>query len=325
MSRTYSTQAIVLRRRNLAETDKIVVLFTRELGKLSAVAKGARRPQSRIAGATEPPTFLRALMAVGRDLDVVTQCETKESFLELRADLDRLVYCSYLLEMTDTLLEERLPHPDLFDLLLSALYLLNGGADGLALSAAFSLQAAEDAGFGPMLDSCVGCHEPVGSGVAGYSVRMGGVLCRACRGASRDVIRFPASARNMAVQLLDHDLPTIARLMWPRRDALGLTRVLRRHIEHRTEKKLKSAEFLEGMRLRDTETDSPAGADSEEVPGLPSGRGTPRGTKTDLVDPDREGMTLRDATTDSRSDLDQEEMPGPTSGRETPPETPLTR
>ena len=252
MSRIYSVQAVVLRRHNLAETDKIVTLFTRERGKLSAVAKGARRPQSRIAGATEPPTFVRAFMAVGQNLDVVTQCEVKEAFPALRDDLERLTCCGYLLELTDTLLEERLPQPDLFDLLLSALYLLNGGAEPLPLIAAFSLHAAEDAGFGPALVDCVRCHGALSeAGIGGYSVTLGGVLCRACRPAVKDAIRFPPSARETAMRLLDLDLPAVARLDWPSSDILGLTRVLRRHIEMRTEKKLKSAEFLESLRLRD--------------------------------------------------------------------------
>ncbi len=258
MSRVYTAQAVVLRRRNLAETDKIVTLFTRERGKLSAVAKGARRPQSRIAGATEPPTFVRAFMAVGQNLDIVTQCEVKEAFPALRADLNRLTYINYLLELTDTLLEDRLPQPDLFDLLLSALYLLNGGAEGLPLLTAYSIQAAEDAGFGPSLEECVRCHEAVGDAVAGYSVTLGGVLCRVCRPSVKDAIRFPASAHAAALRLRELDLPGVARLTWHESDTLGLSRVMRRHIEFRTERKLKSAEFLESMRLRDREADREA-------------------------------------------------------------------
>jgi DNA repair protein RecO (recombination protein O) len=251
MSRVYSVQAVVLRRRSLAETDKIITLFTRERGKLAAVAKGARRPQSRIAGATEPPTFIRAAMAVGQNLDIVTQCEVKEPFGHLRADLTSLSYCGYFLELTDTLLEERLPQPDLFDLLLSALYLLNGGADPLPLTAAFSLQAAEDAGYSPTWNECARCHEEVGSAVGGYSVTLGGVLCRICRPSVKDAIRFPASAKETANRLMELDLPSVARLAWPTSDALGLTRILRRHLEFRTERKLKSAEFLESLRLRE--------------------------------------------------------------------------
>jgi DNA repair protein RecO (recombination protein O) len=251
MSRVYSAQAVVLRRHNLAETDKIVTLFTREHGKLQAVAKGARRPQSRIAGATEPPTFVKAFMAVGQNLDIVTQCEVKEPFGSLRADLTRLSFCNYLLEFTDALLEERLPQPDLFDLLLASLYLLNGGAEPLPLVAAFSLHAAEDAGFGPSFSRCAGCREEIAGAVAGYSVRLGGVLCRVCRPSVKDAIRFPTPARDMALQLLRSDLPTVARAEWDSKLALGLTRILRRHIEFRAERKLKSAEFLESQLLRE--------------------------------------------------------------------------
>ena len=240
-----------MRRRNLAETDKIVTLFTRERGKLSAVAKGARRPQSRIAGATEPPTFVRAFMAVGQNLDVLTQCEVKEAFPHLRADYDVLTWCNYLMELTETLLEERLPQPDLFDLLLSALYLLNGGADPLALMTAFSLQAAEESGYGLSLGACARCHEPIAKGLGGYSVGQGGVVCRPCRPAVKDAIRFPASALEAAERLAELELPAVARLAWPEREVRGLLRILRRHIEYRTEQKLKSAEFVEALQLRE--------------------------------------------------------------------------
>jgi DNA repair protein RecO (recombination protein O) len=251
MSRVYTAQAIVLRRRSLAETDKIVTLFTREHGKLSAVAKGARRPQSRIAGATEPPTFLKAFMAVGQNLDIVTQCEVKEPFGALRSDLSRISFCGYFLELTDTLLEERLPQPDLFDLLLSALYLLNGGAEPLPLAAAFSIHAAEDSGYEPSFHRCARCHEEVSGAVAGYSITLGGVLCRICRPSVKDAFRFPAPAREMALRMAAADLPTVARSEWPEGLALGLTRALRRHIEFRTERKLKSAEFLESLLLQE--------------------------------------------------------------------------
>jgi DNA repair protein RecO (recombination protein O) len=263
MSRVYHVQAVVMRRRNLAETDKIVTLFTRERGKLAAVAKGARRPQSRIAGATEPPTFVRAFMAVGQNLDLVTQCEVKEAFPHLRSDYDLLMYCNYVMELTETMLEERLPQPDLFDLLLSALYLLNGQADPLPVVTAYSLQAAEDAGFGPSLAECVRCHEPVSKGLGGYSISLGGAVCRICRPAVKDAIRFPASALEAAQRLTELDLPAVAKLTWPEREVRGLLRILRRHIEYRTEQKLKSAEFLEALQIKEKRAAEHTSTDSE--------------------------------------------------------------
>lgn len=75
--RVYTTPAVVLHRINLGENDKILTLFTRERGKLSAVAKGSRKPISKLAGATELFTHSRMQLAVGRSLDVITQAKMR--------------------------------------------------------------------------------------------------------------------------------------------------------------------------------------------------------------------------------------------------------
>src|SRR5438105_2657604 len=122
VQRVYKAHTIILKRIAVGETDKIVTLFTREHGKLNAIAKGARRATSRLVGGTEPLTYARMLLAVGQNLDVLTQSEVQQAFLELRHDLAKLGHATYLLELTNAALEERQPHPELFDLLLAALH-----------------------------------------------------------------------------------------------------------------------------------------------------------------------------------------------------------
>src|SRR5579863_4167977 len=117
----YKADAIVLHRTNLGETDKILTLLCRENGKLGAVAKGSRRPGSKLSGATELYTYSRFLLAIGKNLDIVSQCEIRESFPALRGDLALLSRATYLCELTDRLVEEREPNPEVFDMLLSAL------------------------------------------------------------------------------------------------------------------------------------------------------------------------------------------------------------
>src|SRR5215468_2707066 len=97
----YTTTGLVLHRLNLGETDKILTLYTREHGKLSAVAKGARRAGSRLSGATELFTDSKFLLATGKTLDIVTQCEIRESFPALRNDLERLARATYFCELLD--------------------------------------------------------------------------------------------------------------------------------------------------------------------------------------------------------------------------------
>ena len=98
--RTYSANAIVLRRIDLGEKDRILTLYTREHGKLSAVAKGSRRPGSKLAGASEPFTYSKMFLATGKDLDVLTQADIKESFPNVKSDIRSVAYGVYLLELT---------------------------------------------------------------------------------------------------------------------------------------------------------------------------------------------------------------------------------
>ena len=104
-SRVYKAHALVLKRFSVGETDRILTLFTREYGKLSAIAKGSRRELSRIAAATEPFTYSRLLLAVGQNLDVLTQGEVREAFHSSRSDLTRIAYASYFAELVNASLE----------------------------------------------------------------------------------------------------------------------------------------------------------------------------------------------------------------------------
>jgi len=99
--RLYQTEAIVLRRSDFGEADRLLTVFTPERGKLRLIAKGARKPSSRKSGHVELFSYSRYLVAVGHDLDIVTQAETIEPFLPLHEDLLRATYAYYVAELTD--------------------------------------------------------------------------------------------------------------------------------------------------------------------------------------------------------------------------------
>ena len=99
--RTYRTEAVVIRRSDFGEADRLLTLFSPDRGKMRAIAKGARKPQSRKTGHVE--LFMRSkfLLAVGRDLDIVTQAETVETYASLRESLVRATYANYAVELLD--------------------------------------------------------------------------------------------------------------------------------------------------------------------------------------------------------------------------------
>ncbi|MCK5922153.1 MAG: DNA repair protein RecO, partial [Methylococcales bacterium] len=114
--RTYRTEAIILSRRNLGEADRLLTLYTREFGKKQALAKGARKPQSRKTGHVE--LFMRTnfLIAKGRTFDIITQAELVETYAALRTDLIRTTYASYAVELLDRFTPEEDKHVSLYEL-----------------------------------------------------------------------------------------------------------------------------------------------------------------------------------------------------------------
>src|SRR5436305_9819437 len=99
--RVYRSEGIVLKAYNYGEADHILTLFTPNAGKLRAVAKGMRRTKSRMSGHLDLFKRSTLLVARGRQLDLVTQAETIESFSAMREDLWRSTYCHYVAELVD--------------------------------------------------------------------------------------------------------------------------------------------------------------------------------------------------------------------------------
>ena len=246
--RVYRAEAIVLRRWHIGETDKSVTFLTRSHGKLGAIAKGARRPTSRIAGATELFTHCRVLLAVGRNLDVLTQCETLEPFLNLRAELDRFAAASYMAELTDTMVDERMPVPALFDILLDALRGLDAGRMPHLVVRAFELYAAREQGYEPSLSRCVRCRAEVpASQDSAFSAALGGVVCGRCTPQVSDAETINPGVLLLARGLLSGAAGADIERFCTRENAVTLGRLMRRHIEYRTDRRVKAAEFMDAL------------------------------------------------------------------------------
>jgi DNA repair protein RecO (recombination protein O) len=180
---------LVVRFTDWSETSRIVTLWTRELGKIQALAKGGRRLKSSFESALDLLTLcsIVLLRKSSGSLDLLTEARVVRRFPRLSQDLPALYAGYYVAELLTVLTEDCDPHPSVFDEAVLALADLEtaGGLAGPRL-ARFELVLLRELGYGPVLDRCAGCAAAVdGQGLA-FSAAGGGVLCRSCQTRERD-------------------------------------------------------------------------------------------------------------------------------------------
>ena len=178
--RSRRCRAVVLGRTKLKEQDLILTLVDDQGCQVRCVAKGARKPASRLAARTEIGTTVDVLLSEGRGLAIVSEAQIVDAHTALRNDMQRLSLASALAELTRQCSFEDSPDPFLFQILNRALAAA-GEAEGRAtmdvVYAAYALKVTSHHGWRPVLDACVGCGEPAGGM---FSVGAGGVLCESC-------------------------------------------------------------------------------------------------------------------------------------------------
>ena len=255
--RVYKTEAIVLRQRKLGEADKIITLYTPNFGKLEAVAKGVRRPKSRLAGHLEVLTYTSAMLAQGRNLDVVTQAQAIESFAPVRDDLDRLSRALYAAELVDRFSPEGAESYHMFQLLLGTLRRLAAGAAADVVLRYFEMQLLTLAGFQPQLQRCLSCQRPLTPVPNYFSPSAGGVLCPSCGPGTVTSRPLSVSALKVMRLLQGGAFGDISRVRIGPTLAQELEFHLRADLVHVLERDVRSAAFID--RLRREGMSEPAG------------------------------------------------------------------
>jgi len=246
--RSFRTEGIVLRRRDFGEADRLLTILTRERGKLKAIAKGARKPQSRKTGHVE--LFMRSqfLLGQGRDIDIVVQAEMMEPYNLLRADLVRTTYASYLVELLDRFTVEDDRHTGIYQLLADALGWLAESEELLLPTRYFELRLLALTGFQPQLFYCLACGEPIREQDQFISGDLGGLLCPSCRQGDRRARPISAVAVKVMRYLQTRPWRTVQSLQLHRRVHRELEEAMHYYITYILERNLKSADFLQRLR-----------------------------------------------------------------------------
>lgn len=248
--RAFRTPALVLKRRDFGEADRLLTVITPQHGKFDAIAKGARKPTSSKTGHVELFTRVDMLVNRGRELHIVSQVQMQEPYLPLREDLQRGAYAYYAAELLDRFTEPGEDDlRDLFDLLAATLDRISSEDEPRLALRFFEMRLLDIAGFRPELTECVITHEPIQPEDQYFSFAGGGAVS-------------PHGARQGTAGLISVSMTTLKILRHLQRSpythvqslklADGLhadvERVMHGYLAHLLERRLQSVDFIRRVR-----------------------------------------------------------------------------
>lgn len=248
--RLYNTDAIILRRRDFGEADRLLTVYTPHRGKLRLVAKGVRKTKSKKAGHVELFTHATMQIAAGRNLDIVSQADTVQAYRAIREDLDKISHAYYLAELVDKFTEEHDPSYPIFELLALTLARL---ADGLPNEQFLALRYLEIhllglSGFQPQLFLCVSCGAKIEPGENFFHIAGGGVMCPDCGTSHPHADPIPLGVLKVLRFLQTRPWEQVSGVQLKADTRRAVENLLLRYITFTLEKKLKSVDFLRKLR-----------------------------------------------------------------------------
>jgi DNA repair protein RecO (recombination protein O) len=248
---THKTAAVVLRTFDYGESDRIVTFFSADFGKIKGIAKGARRSRRRFPNTLEPFSCATILFTRRDDATLVflENSDMIDHYTGIRADLERTLLASYLIDLADQFTMEGKVNRDLFALIRDFLKLIEGGQASDALMRIFEMRLLKHSGYEPILDRCTVCQRPIADVQAcRFDAHAGGIHCSSCY--TRSSEGLPVSLGTIKTLLLgkDLDLTKIHRLSLSQQSAEESRHLLAGFIRHLLGKELKSAHVLNEVR-----------------------------------------------------------------------------
>ncbi len=246
--RNYQTEAVTIKKTKLGEADRILSLYTPHLGKIQAVARGIRRPRSKLAGHLELLTHSQVSLARGRNLDTITGSQTINSFLPLKSNLELTSYALYAIELVDQFTAEHIENHLLFQLLLETMQQLCQAGDNELVLRYFELHLLNEVGYRPQLQRCVSCQATLEPIINSFCSTAGGMLCPDCCQSQPSTYPLSVNALKVLRLLQSSDYNTVSKLKINPELSHELEGVMRYYLKYLLEREVKSAAWLDTLR-----------------------------------------------------------------------------
>jgi len=238
-------EGIVIRTTDYGETNKIVTLYTREWGKIGVMARGAKKPNSRLSSITQLFTHGYFLIQRSAGLGSLQQGETATSLRSIGEDIFLTAYASYIVELTDKCTEDKKPNPFHFELLYQTLYFMNEGYEPDILMNIYDMKMLNVLGLYPILNQCSVCGST--DGHFSFSIRENGFICHRCIGKDPYHLKLSPAAVKLLRLFYYFDLSRLGNISVKEETKAELKRVISVYYEEYSGLHLKTKKFLDSM------------------------------------------------------------------------------
>lgn len=238
-------EGIVIKSVPYGETNKIVTLFTKEAGKITVMARGAKKPVSRLASITQPFTHGYFLIRKSRGMGALEQGEIISSVRHIRADLEAAAYAGLIVELIDRLTETERPAEGIFKLLADAFHALEEEYDAEAISLFVQWKMLPVAGIHPVLHECANCG--AGEGEFAFSFQQIGFLCHRCFHVDPYIIRLSPTQTKLIRMFYTVPLDSIGKLELKKPTKQFMQKLVSTIYQEQTGIFLKSRKFIEQL------------------------------------------------------------------------------
>ena len=235
-------EGIIIRTQDYGETHKIVTLFSKQLGKLAVIARGAKKPKSRMAAVSQ--TFIHGeyLIQIGRGMGVMQQGEVMMSHRKIREDIVKTAYVSYLAEITDKLMDEKKPSAFIFEQFEASIAAIEDDKDPDVILMMYEMKLYPLQGFQPILDYCIDCGRT--EDLLGFSIHQGGMLCQRCISHDQYAIKLTAQQVKLLRMFSTVGLERVKNISVKLENKVVLKQLLADYLDQHGGIYLKSRKFL---------------------------------------------------------------------------------
>lgn len=251
---TFSTPAIMIRRMDYGDYDLILTFFSLTHGKISLIAKAAKKSTKRFGGILELFSELEVVGSSGRGkgLPVLQEAALKQPFSQIRADITRTAYASYWAELIHDWMQEYERQTELYDLLKRSLGELDSGrASEAGLSVLFQMRLLNISGHRPNLSHCCRCQNPLTSTVSDkllFDIARGGISCQNCVPGASDGIRLSMGTLKQLVWAGSGDFAKASRIRFSANTISEALDFLEAFVPYHLGKQPRSLKFLRQIR-----------------------------------------------------------------------------